>query len=78
MPTNEGDASSDASEEGTLTDSSSACELHTAQGARQDSLVVAEVGDVGRISLRAQQQVARAAQQCTKSAPLLLVVHVNR
>ena len=77
MSTNEGDACSDAGEEGALTDGRSTGELHTTECTRQHSLVVAEVMHMSRISLCAQQQIAWAAEERTECAPMLHIMHIN-
>ena len=61
VSTNEREASSDASKEGTLADGRSASKMHTTQRARQHCLIVAEIVHIGRISLFTEHHVAGAA-----------------
>ena len=72
VSSNEREASSDARKEGALAHSSSACEMDATERTRQHRLIIAQIRQVGRIRLRAQQGVAGAAQQSAQSAPLLL------
>ena len=78
VPTNEVQTRCDASKKGALADGIGARQLHAARGTRQHGLVVAEVSQMRRISLSAQQHVRRATQQSTKGAPMLRVVDVDR
>ena len=78
VPTDEGQARDDASEEGALADGIGARQLHAAQGTRQHSLVVAEVRDVSRVSTLAEHGVARLLQQRAERAPVLCVMHSYR